>query len=141
MPNARDVWMPGALRVEIQLTGEDTGGAFCLFTDHPQPGWALPPHRHANESETIYVVEGHFAMDVGGESLELGPGDVAHVPAGVLHSGGTVGDEPGRRVVIFSPAGIEAFFLEVGGASRDDEPDLTRLIELATEHGWSFGGE
>jgi quercetin dioxygenase-like cupin family protein len=134
-------WMPGEVRVEVLLTGEDTGGAFCLLADEPPPGWGLPPHRHARESETIYVVDGRFELTVDGERRELGPGDVAHVPAGVRHSGGTLGDEPGRRVVVFSPAGAERIFLEAGSATADEAPDLGRLVELAAAHGWSFGDE
>ena len=44
-PGPRVVWMPGGLRTEVHLRGEDTGGAFCLLADEPQPGWSLPPHR------------------------------------------------------------------------------------------------
>jgi quercetin dioxygenase-like cupin family protein len=140
MPSPTVVWMPGRLRVEVLLRGEDTGGAFCLIVDRPQTGWGLPPHSHANESETIYVIEGRFAMVVGGEDVELGPGDYAHVPKGVVHSGGLVGDEPGHRVIVFSPAGMENFFLEAGSADAEDEPDLQKLFTLAGQHGWSFGG-
>jgi quercetin dioxygenase-like cupin family protein len=132
-------WMPGGVRVEVLLTGEDTGGAFCLLADHPPAGWGLPPHRHAREAETIYVLEGRFELTVGGERRELGPGDAGHIPAGVLHSGGTLGEEPGRRVVIFSPAGAERIFLDAGSKTPGDPPDLARVIELASGHGWSFG--
>ncbi|MBS1891542.1 MAG: hypothetical protein JST59_09620 [Actinobacteria bacterium] len=38
------VWMPGGVRTEIHLTGDETGGAFCLLVDHPHAGWSLPPH-------------------------------------------------------------------------------------------------
>ena len=41
------VWMPGGVRTEIQLHGEDTGGAFCLLLDQPPAGWSLPAHLHA----------------------------------------------------------------------------------------------
>src|SRR5689334_1256272 len=133
------VWMPGPLKVEVLLTKDDTGGDFCLLADYPPPGWGLPPHSHAEESETIYVIEGTFDMLVGGEPVTLGPGDVAHVPAGVVHSGSNAGDVPGRRVIVFSPAGIEGFFLSAGSRLQDVAPDLQNLLALATEHGWAFG--
>lgn len=133
------VWMPGPLKVEVLLTKEDTGGDFCMLADYPPPGWGLPAHSHAEESETIYVIEGTFDMLVGGEPVTLGPGDVAHVPAGVVHSGSNAGDVPGRRVIVFSPAGIEGFFLSAGSHDQDVAPDLQNLLALATEHGWAFG--
>lgn len=127
------VWLPGPLRLDIELTGADTEGAFCLLTDHPQPGWALPPHRHEHESETMYVIEGEFEVTVDGDTRRLGPGEVAHVPRGVTHSGRSLGDVTGRRALVFAPAGIEDFFLAAAETAPED------MLALATEHGWRFG--
>ena len=132
-------WLPGPLRVEIHLGAQETAGAFCLLVDHPPAGWSLPPHRHEHEAETVHVVEGAFWMTIGGEHVELGPGQTAHVPRGVLHEGGTLGDVPGRRVLVFSPAGLERFFLEAGTPEPVDAPDVARLLRVATDHGWRFG--
>jgi hypothetical protein len=60
------VWMPGGVRTEIHLTGDDTDGAFCLLVDSPGPGWSLPSHIHKDAAETIHVVEGEFEMTVDG---------------------------------------------------------------------------
>ena len=138
MPEPRVVWMPGGVRTEVHLDGERTGGAFCLMVDRPPPGWSLPPHRHANESETIHVVEGEFEMDVEGAVTRLGPGDTIHVPRGAVHSGGNVGRRTGRRVVLFSPAGVEGFFLETGASAPDEEIDLAAALDSARRHGWEF---
>jgi mannose-6-phosphate isomerase-like protein (cupin superfamily) len=137
----RVVWMPGGVRTEIHLGADDTAGAFCLLVDHPPAGWALPPHRHLREAETIHVLEGSFAMVVGGVASRVGPGETVHVPAGVVHSGGTVGDLPGRRVVVFSPGGMERFFLEAGAASPNARVDVRAALESATRHGWEFVAE
>jgi quercetin dioxygenase-like cupin family protein len=136
----RVVWMPGGVRTEVHLTRADTGGAFCLLADEPPPGWSLPPHRHRNESETIHVIAGTFEMTVDGDSRTLRAGDTVHVPAGVVHSGGNVGDAAGRRIVMFSPAGLERFFLEVGAAEPEAAVDITEALAGATRHGWEFVG-
>jgi mannose-6-phosphate isomerase-like protein (cupin superfamily) len=128
------VWMPGGVRTEIHLGGADTGGAFCLLVDHPPAGWSL----HADAAETIHVVEGEFEMSVAGSSERLGPGRTVHIPAGIIHSGANVGDGPGRRVLIFSPAGMEGFFLEAGAASQDAEIDGRASLAAARRHGWQF---
>ena len=132
------VWMPGGIRTRIVRTGEDTDGAFCLLVDEPPAGWQLPPHRHRNEAETILVLEGAFWMDVGGTRIELDPGDSVVVPAGTTHSGGALGDAGGRRVVIFSPAGLERFFLEAGTASPGDPVDARAALASAARFGWEF---
>jgi hypothetical protein len=67
----RVVWMPGRIRTEIHLGGADTGGALCLLVDHPPRGWSSPAHRHANEAETIHIVDGVFAMAIDGARSEL----------------------------------------------------------------------
>jgi quercetin dioxygenase-like cupin family protein len=132
------VWMPGGVRTEIHATGEDTDGAFCLLVDEPPVGWSLPAHRHRDEAETILVVEGTFAVDVDGERTRLEAGASIHIPRGVVHASANVGERAGRRVVLFSPAGMERFFLEVGLATPDEPVDLSAALAAATRHGWEF---
>ena len=134
----RVVWMPGGVRTEIHLAAEDTGGAFCLLIDHPPPGWSLPAHRHRDEAETIHILEGDFEMEVDGTRLRLSSGQTVHVPRGVFHSGANVGDLPGRRVLLFSPAGMERFFLEAGATAPGGELDAAGTLVYATRHGWEF---
>ena len=130
--------MPGGVRTEIQLTGADTDGAFCLLLDEPPAGWSLPAHIHKDAAETIHVLAGEFEMAVDGDAERLGPGQTLHIPAGVVHSGGTVGTGPGRRLLVFSPAGMEEFFREAGAASPDEEIDGRAALESALRHGWRF---
>ena len=130
--------MPGRVRTEIHLTGGDTGGAFCLLVDHPPPGWSLPRHTHEDAAETIHVIEGEFEMTIAGATGRLGPGETVHVPAGVVHSGANVGTAPGRRLLTFSPAGMEEFFREAGAPAPDAEVDRTVVRDAALRHGWRF---
>jgi quercetin dioxygenase-like cupin family protein len=130
--------MPGGVRTEIHLSGQDTAGAFCLLVDYPPAGWSLPVHRHANEAETIHIVEGDFEMELDGAPTKLSAGETIHIAQGVAHSGGNVGQRTGRRVVIFSPAGMERFFLEAGQPTADSQPDLAAVLASATRHGWQF---
>jgi uncharacterized RmlC-like cupin family protein len=95
-------------------------------------------HLHADSAETIHVVEGEFEMTVEGHTERLGPGQTVHIPAGVVHSGANVGASPGRRVLIFDPAGMEAFFLEAGAASPEAELDGRAALAAALRHGWQF---
>lgn len=95
-PQVRELLLPGDLRVELHLSNADTGGAFCLLVDHPPPGWALPPHRHRNEAETMHVLKGKFSVTIDGRESRLGPGTTAHVPRGIVHSGANVSETTGR---------------------------------------------
>jgi quercetin dioxygenase-like cupin family protein len=130
--------MPGGVRTEIHLGGAETRGAFCLLVDYPPPGWSLPAHLHHGVAETIHILEGEFEMTVASESSHLGPGQTLHMPADVVHSGGNAGQTSGRRVLIFTPAGMENFFLEVGTSSSEVETDVSNAVASAIRHGWEF---
>jgi quercetin dioxygenase-like cupin family protein len=132
------VWMPGAVRTEIHLASADTGGAFCLLIDEPPAGWSLPAHRHSGEAETIHVLEGAFEIEVDGTRSQLGAGDTIHIPQGAVHSGSNVGAQTGRRLILFSPAGLERFFLEAGSPTPEEEIDPAAALACATRHGWEF---
>jgi quercetin dioxygenase-like cupin family protein len=132
------VWMPGDVRTEVHLTAAGSRDALCLLVDEPPAGWSLPPHRHASEAETIHVLAGRFEMEVDGQRVTLRPGDTVHVPAGVTHSGGNIGKETGKRVVIFTPAGIDGFFLEVGKPRRGAAFADSEVIAAARRWGWEF---
>jgi len=77
-------------------------------------------------------------MTVDGQESRLSPGQTVHVPADVVHSGGNTGDVTGRRIVIFSPAGMESFFLETGVASEDATIDFDAALASAKRHDWDF---
>src|SRR5882757_8524285 len=134
------VFMPGGVRTEIHLTGEDTGGFFCLLVDEPPAGWSLPAPLHAAAAETIHIVAGEFEMTIDGQIERLIAGQTVHIPPGIVHDGANVGDGPGRRLLTFSPAGMEKFFLAVGAASPDAEVDRGAAADAATRHGWQFVG-
>ena len=117
----------------MHVTGDDSGGAFTLLTDVAPPGWSLPAHRHSNESETIHITAGALWMEVEGERSEVASGETVHVPRGALHSGGTLGDDPVHRVVLFAPAGMEHFFNALASTA-----DPAEMLRLAGDHGWTF---
>lgn len=132
------VWMPGGVRTEIHLSGDDTEGMFCMLVDQPPAGWSLPAHLHRGVAETIHIVDGEFEMEVDGRASQLIAGQTVHVPADVVHSGRNIGETSGRRIVLFSPAGMERFFLEAGVPAADDELDPAAALAAAVRHGWEF---
>ena len=135
----RTVWLPGGLRVDVRVTAEDSGGAFCLLVDYPGTGWSLPAHRHRNEAETIHVLEGRFETTIDGERIESGPGDTVHLPKLRVHSGSKLDEGPGQRILVFSPGGLDRFFLEAGRPDPADAITGSELAMLAQKHGWELG--
>jgi mannose-6-phosphate isomerase-like protein (cupin superfamily) len=60
-------------------------------------------HKHDEDDEFFYVVEGRFLIDLPDRTLELGPGQGVVVPKGVMHRPRA----PGRTVILMvETAGI-----------------------------------
>jgi len=138
----RALWVMGS-RLDIVAGGEQTGGAYAVAEDRSLPGFGPPPHVHEREDEAFYVLEGEYLF--GGEDGEVraGPGTYVHAPKGRLHWWRNVGEGPGRHLEIFTPAGLERMFEEIGEpvTAPDAEPpppDPRRLFEVAPRYGVTF---
>ncbi len=123
-------WL-GSIGVRFMLDGPEAGDRFSLV-EHPMGARALaaPLHRHNNEDEYSFVIEGRMGALLGDEHLEAGPGDFVHKPRGQWHTFWNAGDEPCRILEIISPAGFERFFAELvdfGGAAQADPETLGAL--------------
>jgi quercetin dioxygenase-like cupin family protein len=68
------------------------------------PGQAHQFHRHPEMEEIIYVLAGTAEQWVGREHRILGAGDIAHVPADVVHGTYNVGTDTLRFLAVLSPA-------------------------------------
>jgi quercetin dioxygenase-like cupin family protein len=65
-----------------------------------ETGGVGQPHSHPHV-QTSLVMSGRFALTIGGETRELGPGDSYMVPSGVVHSALAI--EGGELVDAFTP--------------------------------------
>ena len=97
----------------ILLTGDDTAGRFCLIDMHIPPHGGPPPHRHDFE-ETFTVIEGELEATFRGAKVVVRAGETISIPANAPHQFHNASAKPVRLLCIWSPAGQEKFFLEVG---------------------------
>jgi quercetin dioxygenase-like cupin family protein len=74
-------------QVEIPIAGA-TG--YCLWNEEKQlvfflfdEGVTVPDHSHCTQSGT--VVAGEMTIEIAGQTELYQPGDVYHIPAGVMH--------------------------------------------------------
>ena len=99
------------LPVDCKLSARDTGGAVCVFEF--TTGW--PRHRHRDQDEWVYVVEGELECEVGGRRFRVGGGESVFIPRKVPHGWAPAGGGRARVVNAYQPAGdMEAFLREVG---------------------------
>ena len=127
----------GSIGVRFMLDGAEAGDRFSMV-EHPMSPRALaaPLHRHHNEDEYSFVLEGRMGALLGEEHLEAGPGDLVFKPRGQWHTFWNAGDGPCRILEIISPAGFEQFFSElialggIAGASPDQFRELCQRFAL-----------
>ena len=107
----------------ITVTGEQTGGRFCVIDMYIPPCGGPPPHRHDFE-ETFVVLEGELEATFRGLKQMVRGGETIHIPANAPHQIHNSSDKPVRALCTCAPAGQERFFEEVGArvATRTTPP-------------------
>ena len=109
------------------LSGAQTGGTFTLLEALVPPESGPPPHYHIAEDETFILLEGRITFRFGDEVIDARPGTVVYVPRGTPHSFKNVAGGLARMYFMFSPAGMEGMFAEIGapGVRGQQAPPLT----------------
>src|SRR3954470_13463716 len=101
---------PAGGPLTVKVRGNQPGGALTAFENVIAPGDGPPLHRHEREGESWYVIEGSLRFELDGDIRDAPAGSFVHVPPGVPHCFQNAGDVPTRILVLFAPAGMEAFF-------------------------------
>jgi mannose-6-phosphate isomerase-like protein (cupin superfamily) len=129
----------GTLGVVWRIESPQTEGRFSVV-EHPiRPRTlAAPLHRHHNEDEYSYVLEGRLGALLGERVVEAGVGEWVLKPRGEWHTFWNAGETECRIIEVISPAGFENYFRELAEIFRaggDAGPDPSRIGELAGRYG------
>ena len=125
--------------VIILLDGEQTGGRQTMWLETTPPEGGPPLHFHINDDETFHVLEGQVAFFQNSKWSEVGPGGSAFVPRGQMHTFKNVGEGNSRMLLSTSPAGFDVFFSRCAEEwARPGGPDMSRVFQIAAEHGIHF---
>ncbi len=122
------------MRHVYKASSRDTGGTHVSFEIEIPPGCGAPPHVHAVDSESFYVLDGEIRFtDRTGERVAR-RGEFVFLPAGGMHAFVNAGDAPARALVVAAP-GIEAerFFAAVN-ARGADVPGPAEVTAMAARH-------
>ena len=84
------------------------------------PGRGHNFHRHPNQEEVLYVIEGQIEQWIDREKKLLGPGDSAFINKGVVHASFQQGDKPAHLLAILGPSVGEGGY-EIEDVSQQDE--------------------
>lgn len=126
----------------FKASGETTDGRLAVIEDLAARGDGTPLHRHTEDEESFYVLEGTLSFWLDAEPpLEATTGTFVHIPAGVAHAF-RVESERARYLIITTPKHGEFYRaisdpVPAGMPSSRGEMDMAR-VEAACE---KFGVE
>jgi mannose-6-phosphate isomerase-like protein (cupin superfamily) len=92
--------------------GDSTDGSFTLLEITIGPKQGPPQHVHRREDEMWYILDGSFRFVADERLFEADQGSFVFVPRGTSHCFQNLTNEPARLLVMFTPSGMERFFIE-----------------------------
>ena len=89
----------------FRLSGPQKTGAekLVVIEVNLQPGKGHNFHKHPQQEEVIYVVEGEVEQWVGQECRTLRTGESVFIPADMVHASFNVGSRDAKLLAILSP--------------------------------------
>jgi quercetin dioxygenase-like cupin family protein len=137
-------WL-GETSAYFLATGEKTGGAFCLVDERANRGESVPLHRHPDDMESFYVLEGELTLYIDDQPGVRAPaGSFAHVPGGTVH-GFRIESETARYLILTTPRHGQ-FYRAITLASRPgglpplDSIQGSQIREAGRNYGVEFVG-
>jgi quercetin dioxygenase-like cupin family protein len=131
----------GTLEIRFLVTGADSNRSVAVLEMTVPAGdkLAAPPHSHDAYEETIYGTEGTLTWTVGGNVIEVGPGQALCIPRSAVHQFANHGSEDAKVLVAISPAAIGPEFFresaEVINAAAGGPPDHVKLMAIMRRYG------
>ena len=98
----------------LKSTGSDTGNTTAWMLVENSPHQGVPLHKHTYEDESFYVISGVFEITVADKTVTGGPGTYVYGPRNVPHQWTNMGSGRGRLLNVYTPAGIDKYFLAAG---------------------------
>ena len=130
----RPVHVIGA-ELTIKISSRDTGGAFAVFEGRTPPLQGPPLHRHEDQDEWWYIVEGDYRFEVDGQEIHASAGATVFAPRGSRHTFQNIGTVTGRTVTTVVPGGVDLFFEELETAApRGTVPDPAKMMPIFEKH-------
>jgi quercetin dioxygenase-like cupin family protein len=111
-----------ALRPNVLLRGEETGGHVSVTEIVVPPHSAGPPLHTHDFDEAFYLLEGELLFQVGDALVTKGAGERSYAPRNVAHTLANHSDAPARYVLVCTPAGFERHWARLAAEAAGAEP-------------------
>jgi quercetin dioxygenase-like cupin family protein len=131
-------WM-GETSTHFLATGALTGGAFALVEEKAKRGVSVPLHKHQDDMESFYVLEGEVAFYLGDQpGIRARAGAFVHVPGGTVH-GFRIESETARYLILTTARHAE-FYRAITAPSALTPIDDAVIGKACQEYGVDFVG-
>ncbi len=101
----------GITVLRYKVAPGDTNGQLFVIEQTMLAKGGPPRHVHFEQDEWFFPLEGDFVAEVGDQRHALRPGDSLLAPRRQPHVWAYVGDQMGRILIAFSPAGSDGAVL------------------------------
>jgi quercetin dioxygenase-like cupin family protein len=122
-----------------KVTAKDTGGVLSIFEGSLAGGAFIPPHVHAHEDETTFVVEGSLHVVVGDAYRVACAGSYVLKPRGTMHAFWNAGPSPARVIEIITPGTLDEYFTELFAIAAGEHASERQRAEAIDAHHSRFG--
>ena len=145
LPETAELRWMGDVFTYFLATGEQTGDAFALVDEQAKRGMRVPLHRHDEDMESFYVLEGEVTLFIGDQpGVRAGAGSFAHVPGGTVH-GFRVESETARYLILTTPRHGEFYRAITLPAQPDGSPppesvEGPQIKQAGQDYGIEFVG-
>lgn len=132
--------------VDVLASNANTGGRAFIIIESSQPGAGPPLHKHTNEDEFFYILEGTYMFLIDGKQVTATVGTSLLAPAGSIHAFANMGQGVGRMMVMTlprnsqTPSTFEKAFEETHAACMVNDASPERITNIFEPAGVSFLG-
>lgn len=138
VPAGRGTEIDWRSRMLVKARATNTEGRFTVIEATNPPDSGPPSHVHRNEDEAFFILEGEYSFHFGSEVVHATTGDFVLLPRGLAHRY-RVGASGGRVLMIFAPAGIDAYFEELASVLGDEAAEDRVATKYGIELEESYG--
>lgn len=124
------------LDAELKVAPHDGKNDVAVVEHTLAPGkLAAPLHRHTNEDEISYIIEGKMGVQEEDNTFVVETGESVVKGRGIWHTFWNPGTEPLRFLEIITPGDFAWYFAEADEIlPANGEPDIDAVEQLATLH-------
>lgn len=118
----------GAL-MTVKADGEQTGGRFAVVEEVGQLSEGTPFHRHSEDDETFYVLEGELAFYFeGGQAVPAPAGSFVYIPGGAAHAFRVCSET--ARYLIITTTQHERFYRAISEPARSRSLPPAKSLDM-----------